>query len=159
MNSGWLRLLGPLVLGLLSAGCVTSRATPVLPTPTLSTAIITATPSTTATDTPTSTATDAPTPAMFYEAAKNAEGGHGGPPLLRLPDDVVVEYRVSGTCTFELMFVTPAGHDTAPSLRLVVPGAVMKGTWEDATIVPGSYYPSISEAVGCTYEVTIRAPG
>jgi hypothetical protein len=96
-----------------------------------------------------------PAPSSYYCAAKNGEGGHGGPPLLDLPGSVAFDYRVSGTCVFSLGLATETSVVGFPSLTMTVSGPEITGTWR-VSIKPGSYYPVIGEAVGCLYSVNVR---
>ena len=97
-----------------------------------------------------------PSPVIYYEVEKNAEGGHGGPPLVSLPATIAIDYTVRGTCTFSIDLDT-AATTTGPQLRLAVTGPEMSGTWR-LSIPAGSYYVLTGEAVGCTYHVTV-GPG
>ena len=99
---------------------------------------------------------EAPIAPGYYCATKNAEGGHGGPPLLHLPEAVVIDYRVSGTCNFSLGFATETSSVGLPSLTVTATGPLIAGTWRPS-LKPGRYYPVIGEAVGCVYSVNVRA--
>jgi hypothetical protein len=91
------------------------------------------------------------------EITKNGEGGHGGPPLVDLPAAFVVDYKVTGTCTFQLSF-EPADMSTAVQVRSVtVSGTSKSGAW-DVQLTPGKYYVHPNEAVGCTFHIEVHSP-
>jgi hypothetical protein len=91
----------------------------------------------------------------YYCATKNGEGGHGGPPLLDLPNAIAMDYWISGTCEFSLGLSTETSAVGLPSLTMTVSGPIVAGTWR-VPIKPGRYYPVIGEAVGCVYSVDVR---
>jgi hypothetical protein len=91
----------------------------------------------------------------YYSATKNAEGGHGGPPLVRLPGSIAIDYTVSGTCEFSLGFATKTSSTGLPKLVMNVTGPKITGTWR-VRIKPGRYYVTAGEAVGCTYSLNVR---
>jgi uncharacterized protein YceK len=106
----------------------------------------------------TPTPSAAPTEVVYYEVTKNAEGDHGGAPLLDLPASVVVDYDVHGSCRFEIGVATPTTAAGLPRLAIDVPGPVASGTWQFA-VTPGSYVVTIGEATGCTYRVQVHSAG
>jgi hypothetical protein len=148
------------VLAGCSASASGSPAGSAVPTATASPANLEATPSPAATATPAPAPTVepsvVPSPVVYYEVQKNAEGGHGGPPLIALPASIAIDYSVRGTCTFSIDLDTTA-ITTGPQLRLAVTGPEMSGTWR-LSIPAGSYYVLTGEAVGCTFDVTV-GPG
>jgi hypothetical protein len=93
--------------------------------------------------------------ASYYCATKNAEGAHGGPPVLDLASAIAIDYWVRGTCPFSLGLSNETSAAGLPSVTMNVSGTVA-GTWR-ASIKPGHYVPLISEAVGCVYSVNVRA--
>lgn len=95
-------------------------------------------------------------PTYLYCATKNADGAHGGAPLLDLPSAIAMDYWVRGSCTFTLGLSTPQSAAGLPSLTVTVSGPEVEGTWR-AFVRPGRYYPLIGEAVGCVYSVNVRA--
>jgi hypothetical protein len=95
-------------------------------------------------------------PTSLYCATKNADGAHGGAPLLDLPSAIAMDYWVRGRCTFTLGLSTLQSSAGLPSLTVTVSGPEVDGTWR-ASIRPGKYYPVIGEAVGCVYSVNVRA--
>ena len=99
----------------------------------------------------------AATPVIYSQVQKNAEGGHGGPRPIDLPSDVVVDYSVTGTCSFDVSFEPEDGSPTTQSFTLPVSDAAA-GSW-DVHLRPGRYLVDIGEAVGCTFLVTVRSPG
>jgi len=102
----------------------------------------------------------APTPGttaiVYYEATKNAEGGHGGPPLLDLPASIAIDYTVNGTCEFTIgvFHGVPDNGIAAAKLAMRVTGHTTSGTWP-VSLVPGRYYVNPGEAVGCTFNVRV----
>jgi hypothetical protein len=94
-------------------------------------------------------------PTSYYCATKNAEGAHGGPPVLDLASAIAIDYWVRGTCLFSLGLSSETSAAGLPSLTMNVSGTVA-GTWR-ASIKPGHYFPAISEAIGCVYSVNVRA--
>jgi hypothetical protein len=112
----------------------------------------------TATEAPSTAAPTEPpaTPVIYTEVQKNAEGGHSGARPIELPAEVVVDYSVTGTCTFEASFEPEDGSPTTQSLTLKVAGTTT-GSW-DVHLTPGSYLVVLGEAVGCTFLVTVRSP-
>jgi hypothetical protein len=104
----------------------------------------------------TPTPSAAPTEVVYYEVTKNAEGPHGGPPLLDLPASVVVEYDVHGSCRFEIGVTTPTTVAGLPKLAIDATGPETSGTWRFA-ITPGSYSVTLGEATGCTYDVRVHS--
>src|SRR5262249_23794767 len=115
-----------LVVGL--AGCASAANTTPTSVPTTAatlaptqpaTLLPTIAPTPPPTDAPTEAPTQAPpTPVEYTEITKNGEGGHGGPPLVDLPASFVVDYTVSGTCTFKLSF-EPENMSPAVQVRSV----------------------------------------
>ena len=122
----------------------------------------TSTPAATATPVPTQTIEPsvAPSPTIYYEVTKNGEGGHGGAPLLDLPAAIEIDYTAKGTCEFaiKVTFGVPDNGVVAAHLALTVAGPEVSGSWP-LTIKPGKYYVVPSEAIGCTFHMTVRAPG
>lgn len=101
----------------------------------------------------------APTPTVLAEYHKMAEGGHDGPPVLDIPGPVTVDYAVRGTCTFEIDTSTEAGSDAGlPRLSVSVSGPEQRGSWS-IELEAGRYVVAPSEAVGCTFDVVVTAPG
>jgi len=95
-------------------------------------------------------------PVEYTEITKNAEGGHGGPPLVDLPAAFAVDYVVRGTCTFGIEITTEAGKAVVPGLTFGVTGTEVSGTWP-IHLTPGRYYVTPAEAVGCTFSIKVRA--
>jgi hypothetical protein len=101
-----------------------------------------------------------PTPVRYYEVAKDVliAGGHGGAPFMDLPADLQIDYDVTGTCHFGVSFGTITPVSGLPTLAVDVVNAEMTGTWL-VTIPPGSYEPVPTEADGCTFHLSVHAPG
>jgi hypothetical protein len=161
-------LLGVIALALAVAACAASIAPatltpPASPVPSIAPTQMPAAeasgiPSPVITPPPNSAPSQAPaTPTVYYEATKNAEGAHGGAPLLDFPAVVIVDYTAVGTCDFTLAFQPPLGPTVLPVISAHVAGRRTDTVKVD--LVPGSYYPAVGEAVGCTDTVEIRAPG
>jgi hypothetical protein len=137
------------------AGCSASASgSPTPSTPSRSPAA-TAAASSTPAATPAPQPSAEPSPVVLYEVQKNAEGGHGGAPLIALPASIVVAYVVRGTCTFSIDLDT-ATSTVGPSLKVNVTGPETSGSWH-LSIKPGSYYVDLGESVGCTFDVTVEA--
>jgi hypothetical protein len=96
-----------------------------------------------------------PVATSLYCATKNDEGGHGGPPVLDLPEAIAMDYWVSGTCVFSLGLSAETSASGLPSLTMTISGPAVSGTWR-ARLKPGRYYPAIGDAVGCVFSVNIR---
>jgi uncharacterized protein YceK len=122
-------------------------------TPAASVAAVTPAP----TVTPEPSPTPLPTPVTYDEVTKNADGAHGGAPLLDLPASLVIDYSVQGTCSFGVGFSTVTSDSGLPRLSVRVTGPEVTGTWA-VTIPAGPYYVEIDEAVGCTFHVVVHAP-
>ena len=88
---------------------------------------------------------------LYYEVMKNEliMGGHGGTPMIGMPADLQIDYRVTGTCHFEMSFGTAEGTSDLPKLSLDVAHSEMTGTWL-VTIPAGSvlYYADLLPAMG-----------
>jgi len=94
-------------------------------------------------------------PWSLFCVTKNAEGAHGGPPILDLPNAIAMDYWVRGKCVFRLGLSTLQSGAGLPSLTMTISGPEVDGTWR-VLIKPGQYYPVIGEAVGCVYSVNVR---
>ena len=145
-----------MVLAGCSASASGSPSGSAVPTTTASPANLGATPAATPDTTRTAEPSAVPSPIVYYDVQKNAEGGHGGPPLVALPASIAIDYSVLGTCTFSIDLDT-AATTAGPQLRLAVTGSEMSGTWR-LSIPAGSYHVATGEAVGCTYHVIV-GPG
>ena len=133
----------------------TRAASPATPMPT-STSAATAAPVPTQTIEP----SVSPSPTIYFEVTKNGEGGHGGAPLLDLPTAIEIDYTANGSCEFTIKVTSgvPDNGLVAAHLAMTVAGPEVSGSWP-LTIKPGKYYVVPGEAVGCTFHVTVRAPG
>ena len=149
-----------LVVGL--AGCSSPQAaqptaTPSSPSQTAATETQPVASQTAAPTEPAVTTEPVATPTVYTEVQKNAEGGHGGPHPIDLPAAVVVDYSVTGTCTFEASFEPADMTPASQSMSIKVDGTTT-GSW-NVELTPGSYLVQLGEAVGCTFLVTVRSPG
>jgi len=72
-----------------------------------------------------------------------------------LPASIVVDYVVRGTCTFTIDLDTATSTD-GPSLKVSVTGPETSGSWP-VSIKSGSYYVTVGESVGCTFDITVGA--
>jgi hypothetical protein len=99
----------------------------------------------------------APSPVVYTEIEKTAEGGHGMPPPIDLPAEVVVDYSVTGSCTFTVALAPADGSPAKSSKTVDVMGGTTTDSWK-VHLTPGSYVVQLGEAVGCTFKVTVRAP-
>jgi hypothetical protein len=99
-------------------------------------------------------------PMLYYEVWKTEPivGGHGGTPEIDLPADVQVDYDVTGTCQFGVTFYPTGAPAGIATLQASVKDVELTGTWL-VTIPPGSYEPAPTESDGCTFHLSVHAPG
>jgi hypothetical protein len=97
-----------------------------------------------------------PTPHVYADIQKLSEGAHGFVPPLDLPCAIDVDYQVMGTCSFDIAVTDEAASPGLPHFHLDVAKPGISGTWS-FEITPGTYSVTPSEAVGCTFHVTVRA--
>jgi hypothetical protein len=99
-------------------------------------------------------------PGILQQTARTSvtEGGHGLGDMIPLPASVLIDYKVSGTCPFQIVVWSEEMGPEAPfaKLGLSTHGDSVSGTWSLHMNPAGSYAIDPRTFAGCTYLFTVR---